>query len=64
VLLAGAVDALSYEDRILFARCIDKSGSIQYLVDTIAEFFDPNQIPDFGKRSLSPNAAHWLFTTE
>ena len=48
VLLTGAVDALSPEDRILFARWIDKGRSIQRLLDTIAEFLDPNQIPDFG----------------
>ena len=48
VLLSGAVDALSHEDRILFARCIDKGRSVQRLLDTIAEFLDPNQIPDFG----------------
>jgi FixJ family two-component response regulator len=53
VLLTGAIDALSHEDRILFARCIDKSRSIQHLLDTIAEFLDPNQIPDFGTRSLT-----------
>jgi CheY-like chemotaxis protein len=48
VLLTAAVDALSHEDRILFARCIDKSRPIQHLLDSIAEFLDPNQIPDFG----------------
>ena len=53
VLLTGAVDALSYEDRVLFARCIDKGRSIQQLLDTIAEFLDPNQTPDFGTRSLT-----------
>jgi CheY-like chemotaxis protein len=53
VLLTGAIDALSHEDRILFARCIDKSRSIQHLLDTIAEFLDPNEIPDFGTRWLT-----------
>lgn len=48
VLLAGAVDALSYEDRVLFARCIDKGRSVQNLLEAIAEFLDPNQTPDFG----------------
>jgi CheY-like chemotaxis protein len=47
VLLAGCVDALSYEDRVLFARCIDKAEQIKSLLDTIAEFLVPNQIPDF-----------------
>jgi CheY-like chemotaxis protein len=61
VVLTGAVDALSHVDRILFARCIDKGRSIQHLLDTIAEFLDPNQIPDFGTRSLTPKqpAAFW-----
>jgi CheY-like chemotaxis protein len=54
VLLTGAVDALSHENCILFARSIDKGRSIQHLLDTIAEFLDPNQIPDFGTRSLTP----------
>jgi CheY-like chemotaxis protein len=48
VLLTGAIDALSYEDRVLFARCIDKSRSVQNLIEIIAEFLDPNQAPDFG----------------
>ena len=47
VLLTGCVDALSYEDRVLFARCLDKSRPIEYHLETIAEFLDPNQIPDF-----------------
>lgn len=47
VLLTGCVDALSYEDRVLFARWLDKSRPIEYLLETIAEFLDPNQIPDF-----------------
>ena len=48
VLLTGTVGALSYEDRVLFARCIDKGRSVRNLLETIAEFLDPNQIPDFG----------------
>jgi CheY-like chemotaxis protein len=48
VLLTGAVDALSYEDRVLFARCIDKGRSVRNLLETIAEFLDPSQTPDFG----------------
>lgn len=48
VLLTGAIDALSYEDRVLFSRCIDKGRSAQNLLETIAEFLDPNQTPDFG----------------
>ena len=48
VLLAGCADALSYEDRVLFARCIEKGMPIQRLLDTIAEFLDPDQVPDCG----------------
>ena len=48
VLLAGFIDGLLYEDRVLFARCIDKGRSVQCLLDTIAEFLGSDQIPDFG----------------
>ena len=48
VLLSGAIDALSYEDRVLFARCLDKGRSVQNLLETITEFLNPNQPPDFG----------------
>jgi CheY-like chemotaxis protein len=47
VLLTGCVDALSCEDRVLFARCLEKSRPIECLLETIADFLDPNQIPDF-----------------
>jgi CheY-like chemotaxis protein len=46
VLLAGCVDALSYEERVLFARCLDMGMPIQRLLETIAEFLDPDQVPD------------------
>jgi len=39
VLLAGDVDALSHEDRVLFARCIEKCMPIQHLLKTIEEFW-------------------------
>jgi CheY-like chemotaxis protein len=48
VLLTGCLEALSREDRSLFSRCLDKAMPMHYLLDTIAEFLDPNQIPDFG----------------
>ena len=47
VLLTAALDVLSCEDRVLFARCIDKDRPIQHLLDTIAEFLDPNQTPHY-----------------
>jgi len=48
VLLTGNVDALSYEDRVLFALCIEKGRPIQHLLETIAKFVDPDQTPDVG----------------
>ena len=48
VLLTGCLAGLSHEDCVLFARCIDKSMPIHYLLNTIAEFLDPNQGPDYG----------------
>jgi CheY-like chemotaxis protein len=48
VLLTGCLEALSHEDRVLFARCIDKGTPMHYLLDTIAEFLDPNQGHDYG----------------
>jgi hypothetical protein len=47
VLLTGYLEALSHEDRVLFARCLDKGMPIRRLLDTIAEFLDPNQGPDY-----------------
>ena len=48
VLLTGCLAALSHEDRVLFARCFDKSMPIQRLLGTIADFLDPGQPPDYG----------------
>jgi CheY-like chemotaxis protein len=48
VLLTGCLADLSQEDCVLFARCIDKSMPFHYLLDTIAELLDPNQVPDYG----------------
>jgi CheY-like chemotaxis protein len=48
VLLTGSVDSLSPENRVLFARCIDKGAPIRCLLETIAEFLGKDQIPDFG----------------
>jgi len=48
VLHTGRLESLSHEDCVLFAGCIDKGMPIHYLLDTIAEFLDPNQIPDYG----------------
>jgi CheY-like chemotaxis protein len=48
VLLTGCLPGLPHEDCVLFARCIDKSMPIHYLLDTIAEFLDSNQGRDYG----------------
>lgn len=57
VLLTGCLDALSYEDCVLFARRLDKGMPIQRLLETIAEFLDPNQVPDWerGGKSEQPS---------
>ena len=57
VLLTGCVDVLSYEDRVLFSRCLDKSLPIQNLLDTITQFLDPNQVPDFAVRKTDTQGA-------
>jgi CheY-like chemotaxis protein len=48
VLLTGCLDSLSYEERVLFTRCLDKSMSIQRLLDSVWGLLDPNQPPDWG----------------
>jgi CheY-like chemotaxis protein len=48
ILLTGFLDGLTHEDRVLFARCVDKGEPIQRLFDCIAELLDPNQLPDYG----------------
>ena len=48
VLLTGSVDSLCHENRVLFARCIDKGTPIQCLLETITEFIGVDQTPDFG----------------
>jgi CheY-like chemotaxis protein len=46
VLLTGCLATVSHEDLALFAQCIDKGMPVDYLLDTIANFLDPNQVPD------------------
>jgi CheY-like chemotaxis protein len=48
VLLTGCLNTLSYEERVLFTRCLDKGMSIQRLLDSVWELLDPNQPPDWG----------------
>ena len=44
VLLSGCADFLPDEDRDLFDRCIDKSRPIRYLLDSIAELLNSDNI--------------------
>jgi CheY-like chemotaxis protein len=60
VLLTGCVDALSHEECGLFARCLDKNMPVQRLLDTIAEFLGPDQIPDFGTGGKNLNQRYSL----
>ncbi len=46
LLLTGRLEALSNEDRVLFARCIDKGMPTRRLLDAVAEFLDPDQLSD------------------
>ena len=48
ILLTGYLGVLDREDRVLFARCIDKGEPIKRLLDCIVELLDPNQLPDYG----------------
>jgi len=48
VLLTGCLDVLSYDERRLFARCIDKGMPIQCLLETIDAFLSFHQLPDYG----------------
>jgi CheY-like chemotaxis protein len=57
VLLTGCMEALSPEERVLFARCLDKSMPMQRLLETIEEFLDPAQVPDFGTQTTAGSVA-------
>jgi CheY-like chemotaxis protein len=48
LLLSGSVSSLSPEDRVLFSKCLDKGEPVRHLLDLIAAFLEPNEIPDFG----------------
>ena len=47
ILLSAMASFLSEEERVLFSRCIDKGEPASNLLDVIAKFLDPNEIPDF-----------------
>jgi CheY-like chemotaxis protein len=48
LLLSGTASALSPETRVLFSKCLDKGSAVRHLLDCIAGFLDPNEIPDCG----------------
>ncbi|WP_161557596.1 response regulator [Acidisarcina polymorpha] len=50
LLLTGCLELLSYEDRVLFSRCLDKGKPVQDLLDSIWKFLDPDETPDWGCR--------------
>jgi CheY-like chemotaxis protein len=49
LLLGGSVSSLSPEDRVLFSKCPDKGQPVRHLLDLIAAFLEPNEMPDFGR---------------
>jgi hypothetical protein len=59
LLLTGCVNSLSFEERVLFSRCLDKTMPTQNLLETISEFLDPNQIPDFDYLGKQPQCDHF-----
>jgi hypothetical protein len=48
LLLTGCPAVLSTEDRVLFSRCLDKGKPVKSLLEAVAEFLDPSQLPDYG----------------
>lgn len=48
LLLSASASSRSHEERILFSRCLDKGLPVRRLLDVIATFLDPNEMPDFG----------------
>jgi CheY-like chemotaxis protein len=49
LLLSASASTLSPEDRVLFSQCLDKGEPVSHLLDVIAAFLDPNEIPDCGR---------------
>jgi CheY-like chemotaxis protein len=56
VLLTGCLATLSNEDRALFSGCIDKGMPMDRVLETIANFLDPNQRPDYGSLQRSTSS--------
>ncbi len=49
LLLSAFASTLGREDCVLFSKCLNKGEPVGYLLDVIAAFLDPNEIPDFGR---------------
>jgi CheY-like chemotaxis protein len=48
LLHSGSTHTVPAENRVLFSKCLDKGDPLRHLLDCIAGFLDPNEIPDFG----------------
>lgn len=48
LLFSASASSLPPEESILFSRCLDKCVPVRHLLDVIAAFLDPDEIPDFG----------------
>jgi CheY-like chemotaxis protein len=48
LLLSASASTLGPDDCVLFSKCLDKGEPVHHLLDVIAAFLDPNEIPDFG----------------
>jgi CheY-like chemotaxis protein len=49
LLLSASASTLSPENRVLFSKCLDKGEPARQVLDVVAAFLDPNEIPDFGR---------------
>jgi CheY-like chemotaxis protein len=49
LLLSACASTLCPEDCVLFSKCLDKGEPVRHLLDVIAAFLDPNEIPDLGR---------------
>jgi CheY-like chemotaxis protein len=49
LLLSACASTLCPDDCVLFSKCLNKGEPVGRLLDVIAAFLDPNEIPDFGR---------------
>ncbi len=47
LLLSASASTLPREDRGLFSKYFDKGEPVRHLLDSIAAFLDPNEVPDY-----------------